>query len=351
MGSRTTIQDVARQAGVSKVTVSYVLNGRGADARISEATEAKVIQAARDLKYVPSAIAKTLATRRSKSLGVVLQSGEFFSRTSSFTAEVMRGVCAAAVESGYDLMLHTSPVQTPAEELKRLRDGRVDGVLVLRDQGDPLLESLLESSLPCVQFFTRSEQRQANWFDTDNYLGGRMATEHLLSLGHRRIGWVGGPAGSVSARQRRLGYEAAMGDAGLELHPAWRVSMPDPTSSLDGLVRCLTSEERPTALFVWSDDVALSCWRMFSELGLSVPDELSVIGFDSSPACERSSPPLSSVRQPIFDIAFAATEALVRAIENEDAAPAQSVYAPCLDLRGSTAAPAAVPATGKAGLL
>jgi LacI family transcriptional regulator len=336
MGSRTTIQDVARHAGVSKVTVSYVLNGRGPDARISEATEAKVIQAARDLNYAPSAIAKTLATRRSYTLGVVLQSGSFFSRDSSFTNEVMRGVCAASVLGGYDLVLHTKPVESPKEELLRLRDGRVDGVLVLRDQGDELLEGLIDSPMPCVQFFTRSDAEGAHWLDTDNFLGGRMATEHLLRLGHRRIGMVGGPAGSVSARQRQLGYEAALGDAGLTLDPEMVVAMPDPTSSLREVEGLLRHRNRPTAVFVWSDDVALACWPLFAELGLSVPNDLAVIGFDSSPACERSSPPLTSIRQPIYDIAFAATEVLMLAIEDKLSGCTQKVYAPTLDIRGST---------------
>lgn len=337
MKTRTTIHDVARLAGVSKVTVSYVLNDRCVDARISEATATKVRAAAQALNYSPNAIAKTLATRQSRTIGVVFQSGVFFSQGSSFTGELMRGVCAGAVANGYDLMLHTSPVQSPREELNRLCDGRIDGVLVLRDQGDELLEGLLKAKIPCVQFFTRCDDPDAYWLDTDNFLGGRMAAEHLLSLGHTRLGMIGGPEGSIAAQQRRQGFEAALRDAGVQIDRKNFISAPDPTSPLEGVAEMLGRSGRPTGLFVWSDDVALAAWPLFASLGLSVPNDLSVIGFDSSPACERSSPPLTSIQQPIYAIATSATEVLILAIEKKITDGMQKVYSPTLEARGSTA--------------
>ena len=214
---RTTIQDVANLAGVGKVTVSYVLNGQSKTARISDETAEKVLQAARDLNYRPNAVARMLATKETKTLAIVFQYGAYFSTWSSFTNEVMRGVCAATVELGYDLMLHTKHVGNPHTEADALADGRVDGVLILRDQDDATLKELLDRKFPVVQFFTRSDDSRAAWVDADNYYGGQLATRHLLELGHRRIAMIRGGAGSVSSNDRFNGYRDAMESAGVKV--------------------------------------------------------------------------------------------------------------------------------------
>jgi LacI family transcriptional regulator len=334
---RTTIADVAKEAGVGKVTVSYVLNGQSRTARISEDTERKVLRCAEQLGYRPNALARMLVTQRSDALAVVFQYGAFFSALSSFTSEAMRGVCAACVETGFDLMLHTKPADDPIQEACALMDGRVDGVLMLRDRDDPALTEVMANNFPCVLFFTRSDDPRVPFVDSDNYAGGRMATSHLLDLGHRRIAMVMGPPGSVAGSDRFNGYRNALESVGLQARPEYLIS--GVGTNPEALVKLLSQPERPTALFVWSDDDAFVCMRMAIELGISVPDELSIVGYDSSEACERSTPALTSIRQPVFDMAFAATRLLASLVRGTKVDRTRIVFPPDLDVRGSTAPP------------
>ncbi len=333
---RTTIADVAKHAGVGKVTVSYVLNGQSRSARISELTEQKVLRSAEELAYRPNALARMLVTQKSDALAVVFQYGAYFSALSSFTSEAMRGVCAACVESGFDLMLHTKAADDPMHEACALMDGRVDGVLMLRDRDDPTMAEVVANGFPCVLFFTRSDDPRVPFVDSDNYAGGRMATSHLLELNHRRIAMVMGPAGSVAGADRFNGYRNALESAGLAVRPDYLVAGVGRDPS--GFVRLLRQEDRPTAVFVWSDDDAFLCMQLALDLGLSVPGDLSIVGYDSSDACERSKPALTSVKQPVFDMAHAATLLLASLVRGTSVERTRIVFPPDLDVRGSTAA-------------
>lgn len=333
---RITILDVAREAKVSKVTVSYVLNGLGKSQRISDDTATRVLHAAQELGYRPNALARMLATRQTRILAVVFQRGHFFTSWSPFISEVMRGVSQAAVERGYDLMLHTREVSL-SEEPDVLADGRVDGALVLRDDGDPTLSGLAEKGLPFVQFFSRSDGVDSPFVDCDNYAGGRIATRHLLELGHRRIVMVKGSLRSTSSNDRYGGYREALESAGIGVAPERVISLSSATADFEPLIRLLRSADRPTALFVWSDDVALECLRVAQDCGLRVPEDLSVVGFDSLDICNRANPPLTSVRQEIVPMAIEATRMLVDLIEGHSPDRRQLLFPPRLDLRSSTA--------------
>jgi LacI family transcriptional regulator len=330
---------VAREAGVSKVTVSYVLNGRREAARISQATETKVVAVARELGYRPNGVARMLARSRTETLAVVFQHGQFFSVWSTFTSEVMRGVAEEAVRHGYDLLLHTRPSGTPEAEADALTDGRVDGLLVLRDSNDPTVEHLLRRGFPCVMFFTRPEDPDVPFVDADNFQGGRLATKHLVDLGHERIGIVCGSEGSVSSNARLEGYRAALREAALPVREEYLVRMPAPSSSVEPLERLLEREDRPTALFVWSDDVAFRCMKLLEGKGLGVPEDVSIVGFDSSAACEHSAPALTSVCQPVSEIACRATAMLVQRVSRRPLDTHHVIFPSRLDVRGSTAPP------------
>jgi LacI family transcriptional regulator len=337
MSRRITIEDVARHAGVGKVTVSYVLNGRSKAARISEETRLRVMAVANELQYRPNAIARMLATRRTDTLAVVFQSGSYFTAWSGFTSEVMRGISEASVAEGCDLMLHTKQVGDATDEAHALSDGRVDGALVLRDENDPTLVSLVGINFPFVQFFTHSAEVDVPWVDCDNVLGGALATEHLIALGHRRIAMVCGSAGSVSSNLRIAGYLSALKTAGISVPPEWILSHADPTDSHEDVVALCTSSERPTALFVWSDDVAVPLMTALREAGLRVPEDVSIVGFDSSVRAENAAPPLTSVRQPVREMAASATHLLVSIVRKREVESRQILFKPTLDVRASTA--------------
>jgi len=336
MMRRTTLRDVAKLAGVGKVTVSYVLNGQSRVARISEETEKRVMAAARELEYRPNGLARMLASRRTETIALVFQYADLFSAGSGFINEVMRGVCAATVDQGYDLMLHTKAVANPHKEADVLSDGRVDGALALRDEDDPTLIALLDRGFPTVQFFTRCDHPNAAWVDADNFSGARMAVRHLLELGHRRISMVMGPAHSVAANDRFQGFRDALESAGVEVKEDANLRCGSPLEVADILPDFLR-KERPTAIFCWSDDTAVATIEVARSVGLSVPRELSVIGFDSLEICNRSTPALTSVSQPIFDMAAEATRLLAAILRGDSPARRQILYPLTLDVRGSTA--------------
>lgn len=339
MSKRVTIEDVAKQAGVSKVTVSYVLNGRHREVRIAEQTVERVLNAAKKLHYRPNALARMLLSRRTDSIGVVFQFADYFSSASNFTSEVMRGVCGACVSHGFDLLLHTKPVDAGTEEANALMDGRVDGLLMLRDADDETLQNVLERDFPTVLFFTRPLKGDVPYVDADNYSGGRVATRHLIELGHKRIAMIRGSLQSVSSNDRFNGYRDAIESSGLELNKCWVINPgPSPTPT-EEFVSMMSGPNRPTALFVWSDDVAFTIMGWLQELGLNVPSDVSVVGYDSSAACDRSHPPLTSIRQPVFDMAYEATDMLARIIRRAPLNRRHVLYPPTLDTRASTAAP------------
>ncbi len=337
MSRRITIEDVARHAGVGKVTVSYVLNGRSKAARISEETRKRVLKVADELQYRPNAVARMLATRRTDTLAVVFQSGAYFTAWSSFISEVMRGISEATVEEGCDLMLHTKQVRDATDEADALADGRVDGALILRDEDDPTLVRLVEKGFDCVQFFTHSDDLCVPWVDCDNVLGGSLATEHLIALGHRKIAMLCGSLRSVSSNDRIKGFRNALGDHGIPAREDWIFSHADPSRSLEAVIDLFRADDRPTALFVWSDDVAVPLMTALREFGLSVPGDVSIVGFDSSVRAETAVPPLTSVRQPVREMAATATRLLVSIVRKREIAHRQILIKPTLDVRASTA--------------
>lgn len=336
MKSRTTIQDVAKKAMVSKVTVSYVLNGRDADVRISQETRARVLQAAEELGYRPSGVARMLVNQRSGTIAVVFQYASYFSHWSSFTSDVMRGVCEAAVVEGFDLMLHTKATETVDQELNQLLDGRVDGALVLRDGNDPMVQQLINRGFPFVLFFTRNYDPRACFVDSDNYMGGQIATDHLIKLGHQRIGMVRGSHQSTSSNDRFNGYRDALESNGIPCREDHVLAIPTPDSPLGGLDDLMARPDRPTAFFIWSDDVAYPVMARLKELGFECPRDVSIVGFDSLPSSELCSPRLTSVKQAIEEIARAATQMLVARINGEDIRQRQQIFPLTLDIRSST---------------
>jgi LacI family transcriptional regulator len=339
MEKRNTIEDVARLAGVSKVTVSYVLNGRATEARISAGTEERVIEVARELGYRPNALAKMLLKQKTDTIAVVFQYATYFSSWSNFIAEAMHGVCEGCVETGMDLLLHTKAVNGAGSEADVISDGRVDGALVLRDVDDQTQLDLLNRKFPSVLFFTRTDDPDVPFVDADNYSGGRLAAEHLISLGHKRLGMIRGPHGSRSSTDRLHGFRSALEEASLPFDPEMVVTMETPSSNTGALIDLMNRKDRPTALFVWSDDVAFNCLRLLCELGLAVPKDVSIVGFDSTDSCDRVDPKLTSIRQPIRDMARRATILLASIVHKQPVDHLQVVFPLAIDVRGSTSRP------------
>ncbi len=337
MNRRITIEDVARGAGVSKVTVSYVLNGQSAKMGISAATTERVRDVASNLGYRANAIARSLSTRRTDTLAVLFQSGLYFSSWSNFTSEVMRGVSEACYVEGFDLMLHTKQAANPDDEASALDDGRVDGALILRDEDDETFLKLVERRLPCVQFFTHNDRLDIPSVDCNNLLGGQLATKHLLQLGHTRIAMISGGQRSVSSKERVEGYRTALTEAGLHPNPEFMITATSREIDTERILEMMRSPLGPTALFVWSDDTALSLISDLRKEGIRVPEDISIIGYDSLAASEIAEPPLTSVRQPVRQMASEATRMLVQLVRGNPIPVRQVLIDPVLDVRSSSA--------------
>ena len=296
----------------------------------------RVRDVANSLGYRANAIAKSLSTRRTDTLAVLFQSGAYFSAWSGFTSEVMRGVSEACYEEGFDLMLHTKPAATTDEEAAALNDGRVDGVLILRDEDDETFLKLVEQKLPCVQFFTHSDRQDVPSVDCNNVLGGYLATTHLINQGHRRIAMFSGGHRSVSSNERVAGYRQALEEAGIDCNPDWIIPTSDRQSDLDQVLRLMQETHGPSALFVWSDDTAVTLMRDMRREGIRIPDEISIVGYDSLASAEMSEPPLTSVRQPVRQMAAEATRMLIQIVRGGNVPIRQILFDPVLDVRSST---------------
>lgn len=344
-----TMREVALRAGVSKATVSYVLNGREASMRIPEETRSRILRAVDDLGYHPNAVARNLAHKRTDTIAVVMQFPALFSGWSGFTNVLMHGITDACVQEGLDVLLHTrqpldrmagSNITQLEAEVRNLTDGRVDGALLLRDVDDPLAAELHRKEFPEVLMFTHALNPDQWFVDCENELGARMATEHFIRLGHKRIIHLAGPLVSGSGRERRSGYRKAMREAGLQIEEEWERELPSTGSDFSGTIDLFreSSSKRPTAIFAWSDDVAMRMMQCLRGIGLRIPDDVAVIGFDSTPLCDHTDPPLSSIRQPVYQMASLALSLLKQKIGGTTPEETQIRISPELTIRKSCGA-------------
>ena len=307
-----TIRDVARQAGVSVATVSRVLNGSGP---VAETTRRRVEEAATSLRYIPNGAARSLITRRTRNLGVILPDlyGEFFS-------QLIRGMDQAAQGAGYHLLLSGSHAMDEEVEaaLGAMR-GRVDGlVLMSPDITATFAVDMVAQGVPVVLVNSGAPVGAGAQYDTlsvDNRGGAYAMVRHLMDLGHERIGLIAGNASNHDARERRAAFRSALHDGGLDT-PAELEVAGDFTKSggyAAGLVLA-GLENRPTAVFAANDSMAVGAMSAFQELGLAVPGQVAVAGFDDIPLARYITPQLSTVHVDLGRLGERAVELLLGAI-------------------------------------
>lgn len=341
--SRATIRDVARESGVSVATVSYVVND--GPRAVSPQTRARVLATIQRLDYQPNAMARGLVRQRIHTLGVFFGYSESSALTNPYSAGVLQGIYEVAAEHAYNVTLITTSWKEQDPPIEALRDGRTDGLLVLGPlRGSRLLEVLAQSRRPAVLISTSDAHPALAAVDIENERGARLATEHLLSLGHRRIAHISGEAVNVHACRRREGFLATMKAAGLEV-PAEHIAfsfygMSQQTRTRQVVADMLSSPTPPTALFAGNDVIALAAMETAIAQGFRVPERFSIVGFDDNPTASLVTPPLTTVHQPFALIGRRAATLLMRAI-NGDLIGAQDtvLLAPELIVRSSTAPP------------
>ena len=290
-----TIRDVAAKAGVSVATVSRVFNRKGP---IREDTMRRVMDVAAELQYVPHAGARSLSTRSTRTIGVVLPDlhGEFFS-------EVIRGIDLAARENGYHLLLSGS--HADREEMRAVVQavrGLVDGLIVMSPDLDPSsLLADLPSSVPTVLLNSRVEGRTS--VTIDNSGGARDVVRHLSALGHRRIAFICGPPHNADAEQRRRGYRAGLKNAGIEADRNLDVTGDfTEESGYQAARQLMERNTRATAVFAANDSMAIGALSAFREAGVRVPEDMALVGFDDIPIARFLAPPLTTVKVPIAEL-------------------------------------------------
>ena len=310
---KITIRDVAREAGVSVATVSRVLNDSGP---VSETTRRRIREIASRLRYVPDSAARSLITRRSTTLGVLLPDlyGEFFS-------EVIRGIDQAAQRSGYHLLVSGSHNDKgEIEAALRAMRGRVDGLVVMSpDIDSAALVANLPASSPVVLLNCFVEGDAFDSLTIDNYGGAHAMVRHLVASGHERIAFIRGAEHNYDAAERLRGFRAAHRDSGITWTPALEFEG-DFTESggHHAAQRIAALETRPTAVFAANDSMAIGALAAFRDAGLRVPDDIAVAGFDDVPIARYVSPPLTSVRVSISEMGARAVSILLHAVDNKN---------------------------------
>jgi LacI family transcriptional regulator len=311
---KLTIRQIAKLAGVSRSTVSRVINDHP---NVSPQTREQVLRVVAETGFHPDPIARSLSSRRADIIGLVIPLAVQSLFEDPFFPRLIQGISQSCNHHDYTLSLFL--LHTPEEEVKLYhrisRRQFLDGVIVTATRSeDPLIPQLLANRVPFV-LHGRYEDPRVSFVEVDNVTGAYTAVTHLVRLGRRRIALITGPSGSLAAEDRKRGYLKALIerrlplDEGLIIHGDFTEN-----GSHEAMQRLLTQE--PDAVFVASDSMALGALRALREDGKRVPEEVAVVGFDDMPQAAIADPPLTTIRQPIQRAGIMALEMLIDILEN-----------------------------------
>jgi DNA-binding LacI/PurR family transcriptional regulator len=306
---RVTQDDVARRAGVSQTAVSQILGSEKSAKNFRPETQQKVLQAASELGYVPSIMARALRTNRTMTIGVVLS---FL--TDELSLRITRGIHEVATERGYGLLIGDTEQNPEMEKhvVEQFRQHHVDGVIFVDSWSDPALYLEDASSPPAIFAQLRQPTIDHNCIGADDVRGGYEATRHLLDLGYRRVAFIGGPEHWASAVERMKGYKKACEDYGLAYDPQL-VEFGDWEVSSGARATHLLLDRLPEidAIFAANDMMAAGCIQAASSRGLKVPQDVALVGYDDRYLAEALSPPLTSFAYPLSKIGQKAAHLLI----------------------------------------
>lgn len=332
-----TIKDIAREAKVSVSTVSYALNDgpRSVPIEVKE----RILEVASKLHYRPNRLARSLITRKSHVIGIVPPRVELDMIVGPYFVSMLNGIVNTYELLQQDVLILTQ-IKSPEskEAIYPLLDGRCDGAIFLA----PPMESegiayLKEIGFPHVVL--NGHNVTSTNFHIDNRTGMRLAVKHLAELGHKKIGMLTGPDNHVDGRERNESFLESMQAVGLEIKPEYLVEAGfHPERGLLGGRQLLGLKDRPTAICCSNDEVAIGLYRACRELGVKIPDELSVIGFDNVPMSTLVEPNLTTIQQPFDEMSRHAAKALIALIDGCQATESKH-FETSLVVRNSTARP------------
>lgn len=325
------IKDVARHANVSISTVSHVVNRTRF---VSEKARTDVEAAIRALDYVPSAVARSLKSNTTKTLGMLIPNC-----SNPYFAEIVRSVEDHCFASGYTLILCNTD-DAPRRQsvyLQVLAEKRVDGLIIISTGETSDLHDLLQGlTTPTVLLDREVTHVHCDLVETAHLQGGQMATEHLVALGHQRIACIGGPADLSPSAQRIQGWRNALAAAELVDDLLWHSDFTS-QGGFNAMQEILQSGHRPSAVFVCNDLMGIGALSAAHEAGLRIPQDLSVIGFDDIELARFTSPPLTTIVQPKQRIGQLAVDMLLERIQGGRLEAKQMLLQPELVVRASTA--------------
>jgi LacI family transcriptional regulator len=313
-------QDVAKLAGVSRTTVSFVLNDVPG-VKITEETRRRVLQAARELNYYPTAAARSLASGKTHRIGLILGEGQERLAADAFLPTFLQGVTASVHQRGYLLMLQL-PEDVPSHEAyaKLIREQQVDGLILSGPRSDdPLLAELADDGFPLI-LHGRLNGFDFPCVDVDNAAGASQAVNHLIALGHQRIGFISNaPLSYAGAKDRFSGYKASLVEHDIPLIPELtRTAAFLPDTGRAAMEELLDLAKPPTAVFAASDVVALGAMSAIHDADLDIPDDVAVVGFDDIFLAAQAHPPLTTVKVPAYGLGWTAAEILIALIQGDE---------------------------------
>ena len=329
-----TLEDIARLSGSSRSTVSRVING---DPNVRDATREKIMEVIREVNFQPNLAARGLAVGRVSVVGLVIPMGVSAIFTDPFFPLLIQGVSAGCTAKDYSVMLWVAEPDYERRMISKIMyNGLVDGVIVssmLLD--DPIVMALEESELPFVLIGRHPSNEQVSYVDLDNQKSASDAVSYLLNMGRQRVASISGPKNMIVGQDRLQGYKNALTQHEVPLNERLMV---EGDFTEEGGYRAMQSllSARPDAVFIASDSMALGAMRAIQEKGLRIPQDVAVIGFDDIAPSSRSTPTLSTVRQPIQEMGAKAAEVIIEMILNPEMGPQKIILETGLVLREST---------------
>ncbi|MDN2486750.1 ribose operon transcriptional repressor RbsR [Kosakonia sacchari] len=327
-----TMKDVARLAGVSTSTVSHVINK---DRFVSEAIREKVETAIKTLNYAPSAIARSLKINQTRTIGMLITAS-----TNPFYSELVRGVERSCFERGYSLVLCNTEgdEQRMNRNLETLMQKRVDGLLLLCTETHQPSQEIMQRypSIPTVMMDWAPFDGDSDLIQDNSLLGGDMATQYLIGKGHTRIACITGPLDKTPARLRLEGYREAMARAGLMIREGDEIESDfEFGGGFDAMQALLAMNERPQAVFIGNDAMAVGAYQALYQAGLKIPQDMAIVGYDDIELARYMTPPLTTIHQPKDELGELAIDVLIHRIAEPGLQQQRLQLTPILMERGS----------------
>ncbi len=329
-----TIRDIAQHAQVSVTTVSRVLNDRP---DVKEATRKKVNDAIKEFGYSPNIVARGLVLQRSNVIGFIVPD-----ITNPNFPELARGIVNKAKKYGYSVMFYDTnhDHRVEKEAIRLLRSKQVDGIILsFNEANKEELERLKLEHFPIVQIYRKSSSSVVSTIALDNVLSGYKATTYLLELGHTRVAHISTGEGVQSGSERLQGYRKALADAGIPYDDDLvQVGLNSVEAGKEGMQQLLKlpSEKQPTAVFICHDSMAAGAYDAIFEQGLSIPDDISIVGYDNNQISELIHPKLTTIDTFKYALGEAGVDLLMKEISNDKPLNEEVIIQPTLIIRDST---------------